>query len=246
MKHIEKIVIGMIAVLFVVIVIIATDFWLLWLPLEHSSEYPQKIAALFMAVTAFVTLLVVYTTFNATKQSNLREETRSKDEIEKENRARKERLLNEIIEWALEVSFTSRYVSDVTWDSKASWSEFHLRSGSEITPKLENLRNRGEYIKQVSLTIDKDLGNVIDELIGNIEERRTLFLEEMKFSSPPSEGEMKEALDAFEGRDVKDLENFSPQGKNAIALGMNNWILNRNSYKVIEKATEIKTDLLNF
>ena len=103
MKHIEKIVIGMIAVLFVVIVIIATDFWLLWLPLEHSSEYPQKIAALFMALTAFVTLLVVYATFNATKQSNLREETRRKDEIRKENRDRDERLLNEIIEWAVEV-----------------------------------------------------------------------------------------------------------------------------------------------
>jgi hypothetical protein len=181
------------------------------------------------------TLALAFMTWKSIRQ------TRSIQKSEK-----RERLLNEVIEWALEVSFTSRYVSDVTWDSKASWSEFHLRSGSEITPKLENLRNRGEYIKQVSLTIDKDLGNVIDELIGNIEERRTLFLEEMKFSSPPSEGEMKEVLDAFEGRDVKDLENFSPQGKNAIALGMNNWILNRNSYKVIEKATEIKTDLLNF
>jgi len=93
----------MIAVLFVVIVIIATDFWLLWLPLEHSSEYPQKVAALFMALTAFVTLLVVYATFNATKQSNLREETRRKDEIEKEKRDRDERLLNEIIEWATDI-----------------------------------------------------------------------------------------------------------------------------------------------
>jgi len=115
MKHIEKIVIGMIAVLFVVIVIIATDFWLLWLPLEHSSEYPQKIAALFMAVTAFVTLLVVYTTFNATKQSNLREETRSKDEIEKENRARKERLLNEIIEWATNIVEIPAQMNFVVW-----------------------------------------------------------------------------------------------------------------------------------
>jgi len=104
MKHIEKIVIGMIAVLSVLIVIIATDFWLLWLPLAHSSEYPQKVAALFMALTALVTLLVVYATFNATKQSNLRELTRRKDEIEKENRDRKERLLNEIIEWAVDVA----------------------------------------------------------------------------------------------------------------------------------------------
>ena len=103
MKHIEKILIGIISVLFVLIVIIATDFWLLWIPLDHSSEYPQKVAALFMALTALVTLLVVYATFNATKQSNLREETRRNDEIRKENRDRKERLLNDIIDWATDV-----------------------------------------------------------------------------------------------------------------------------------------------
>jgi hypothetical protein len=111
----RKFTIGMIIILFVTIGIIGTDFYLLWLPLEHSQEYPAKVAALFMAVTALVTLFLALATFNATEQSNLRERERREDEIAKEGRERKERLLNEIIDWALEVarSAISRQTKDV-------------------------------------------------------------------------------------------------------------------------------------
>ncbi len=101
MKKLIKIAIG---ILLVGIIVIATDFYLLWLPLEHSPEYPAKVAALFMAVTALVTLLLALTTVKATEQSNLREKNRRTDEIKKEKRDRKERLLNEIIEWAEDIA----------------------------------------------------------------------------------------------------------------------------------------------
>jgi len=167
MRHIEKIVIWMVAVLFVVIVIIATDFWLLWLPLEHSSEYPQKIAALFMALTAFVTLLVVYATFNATKQSNLREETRRKDEIRKGNRDREERLLNEIIKWAFDISkcgidagidFFRRYPTEV-FDNEEDFikdndnferKEAEHRYWSRLLSEYLHLSKEGGYIKIIT------------------------------------------------------------------------------------------------
>ena len=95
MKNIIKIAIGL---LLIGIVIIATDFWLLWLPLAHSPEYPAKVAALFMSVTALVTLLLALTSVKAAEQSNLRENARRTTEIEKEKRDREERLLNEIID----------------------------------------------------------------------------------------------------------------------------------------------------
>jgi len=101
MKKLIKIAIG---ILFVGIIVIVTDFYLLWLPLEHSPEYPAKVAALFMAVTALVTLLLALTTVKATEQSNLREKRRREEDerIRNEERERdfKRRCISDIEDWA--------------------------------------------------------------------------------------------------------------------------------------------------
>jgi len=172
MKHIEKIVIWMIVVLFVVIVIITTDFWLLWLPLEHSSEYPQKVAALFMALTAFVTLLVVYATFNATKQSNLREQQRREDELAKEERDRKERLLNEIIEWVEDVARLNFKIYNFieAQIAKESWVESSI---GEIVSQFQFVEAKGIYINSIALSsfkVDKKLSKDIKAVNKEIRE----------------------------------------------------------------------------
>ncbi len=179
MKHIEKIVIWMIAVLFVVIVIIATDFWLLWLPLEHSSEYPQKVAALFMALTAFVTLLVVYATFNATKQSNLREQQRREDELAKEERDRKEHLLNEITEWAEDVARLNFKIYNFieAQIAKESWVESSI---GEIVSQFQVVEAKGDYINTIALSSFKGKGKLLSAVKAVNKEIRELVDISMK------------------------------------------------------------------
>lgn len=81
-----------IVILAIAIVIIGSDFLLLWLPLEHTDQYPSKVAALFMALTALATLGVAFAAFRTIEHRN-----------DQEKRDRKERLLKEIIEWVSDV-----------------------------------------------------------------------------------------------------------------------------------------------
>jgi len=101
-------ILALIAVFIIGIGIFASDILLQWLPfIGHTPEYGAKASAFFMAITALMTLLLAIATFNSTKQSKLREQERRKDNIEKETRDRKERLLNEIIDWAEDISIAS-------------------------------------------------------------------------------------------------------------------------------------------
>ena len=98
--NIKKISIAALMVLFIIICILGTDFYFLWLPLEHSPEYPAKVAALFMAVTALVTLFLAFATFSSIEQSNLREKARREED---------ERIRNE----ERESNFKRRCLSDI-------------------------------------------------------------------------------------------------------------------------------------
>ena len=65
-----------ILIIFGIIVIsaIISDFYFEWITLfGHTEQYPQKVAAIAMLITALFTLILALATFNATEQSNLRE-----------------------------------------------------------------------------------------------------------------------------------------------------------------------------
>ncbi|MDP2730677.1 MAG: hypothetical protein Q8O55_09350 [Dehalococcoidales bacterium] len=160
MKYIT---IGMIIILSVIIVIIGSDFYLLWLPLEHSPEYPAKVAALFMAVTALVTLFLALATFNATEQSNLREQEHRRDEIDRENRDRKERLLNEIIEWAIDVPTygVKEYSNFAALIDNPRMLKMYFRN---ILLGCRALNIKGEHIRIISHSFNDELDNVVQEL----------------------------------------------------------------------------------
>ncbi len=143
-----KFIITAIALLGVAIPIIATDFWLLWLPIDHSEQYPSKMAALFMAVTAWVTLWVVLAVFRTIKQRD-----------DQEKRDRRERLLNEIIEWAINVGtymlsrnlppFEKHYAKDGTY-----YGEYLDESTQDIViSEYTKFRMQSVYVAEISKAI---------------------------------------------------------------------------------------------
>ncbi len=184
MKGMKKITIGMIITLLVIIGIIGSDFYLLWLPLAHTPEYPAKVAALFMAITAVVTLFLALATFNATEQSNLREQQHRKDEIEKEKRDGEERVLNEILEWARRVlqCWIESGVTPSATDLQRLTQEQANRAIDTINKfnrviwlyRLEALESESENTKAIALIfkiseLDKAIDEVDKKLLAHIE-----------------------------------------------------------------------------
>ncbi len=81
--------------------VLATDLYWAWIPfLSHTQEYPIKLTALFMALSAFITLLLALAAVRTIEEANNREEDHRKDELSKEKRDREERYLNEVKDWA--------------------------------------------------------------------------------------------------------------------------------------------------
>jgi len=207
MRKIEKIILGLLIVLSVLIVVIATDFWLQWLPFEHSEQYPQKIAALFVAVSALVTLLVVYATFNATKHSNLREQERRNDEIDKENRDRKEQLLKEIIDWAIDVTRTN-FGGEIVVTPGISEEKQKRRDDVNLLLECQVLAIRGkELLIPGALSIDKDLEDTVTKVVDSLD----VIQDILKRGAPFIESqEVKAALKANDPvleQNIRDLLN---------------------------------------
>jgi len=178
MKKLIKIAIG---ILLVGIIVIATDFYLLWLPLEHSPEYPAKVAALFMAVTALVTLLLALSTVKATEQSNLREKNRRTDEIEREKRDRKERLLNEIIEWAEDVA-----ESALRRQTMEQVTEFY-----KTTMEYKFSKAKSSYISEIVSISFSDLSPFLKNVIKKLDEAIDIIARYMKIEKQASLSDLR-------------------------------------------------------
>lgn len=185
MKLFIKIIFG---VLLASIFVIATDFQFLWLPIAHSSEYPTKIAALFVAVSVLVTLLLALTTVNSTEQSKLSEINRRTDEINKENRDRRERWINEIIAWVEDIQ-------SVTHDTEPA--VFALR-GKDLVARLLNTCNKqlikAKSIEAIANNLDEDLETSIHDTSSKLNICRDACRTFLMCEEGPK---LKEASDLF-------------------------------------------------
>jgi len=88
-------------IIFVSLVLYKPDIFL------FQPSFSQNVSALAMMLTALMTLVLAAATFHTIKNSNEREERRIREELARENRDRKESLLNENIEWACEIQNSS-------------------------------------------------------------------------------------------------------------------------------------------
>ena len=124
MKILKILVISLLILLGVAIPILVTDLYWMWIPfLSHTEEYPVKLSALFMAVSALITLLLAFTAVRSIEESNKREQRDRKDNQTREDRDRQERRLKEIIEWATDIIEIPAQMSFVVWREIISMSE---------------------------------------------------------------------------------------------------------------------------
>ncbi|MFC2060310.1 hypothetical protein ACFLTZ_04365 [Chloroflexota bacterium] len=134
-------------VLVIAIPVIAIDFWLEWLPLGHSVQYPGKVSALFAAISSVVTLIIAFIAFRAIEAGR-----------EKEKRDRKDRVLDEVNNWCLEIINIP-----LSMNAKVSREfEFNIHILNMLN-KYGSAITRGIYIRAIiKVYFDKKLLDRID------------------------------------------------------------------------------------
>ena len=164
------------------------------------------------AILAFATVIMAFAAFWAIQSANSREENRQKFELNKEDRERKERLLNEIIEWAIDVAkcefsvyikeppiiFSKLYEKDILAyntedkfkllegikkDQERNWKNHFIN----LHRNYQTLDVRGEHILSLSNIKDfKSIFNSIHDLktqICNYLDTLWKYMEDMKNES---------------------------------------------------------------
>ena len=161
-----------------------------------------------IALSAFSTIaLTIFASLTLFINLQLR-----KDAKDKEDRDRKERLLNEIIEWAIEVAKPKYALNLISVISSRSSIE-DQSSALQISwaSHIDTLIVRGDYIAKITLIFTKDLRIAVEEARNELKKQASYF------------------CDLIHGKG------------SAEAIGKHNYELTQSAKKVIEEATKIKT-----
>jgi len=157
-----------------------------------------------------------------------------------QKRERRERLLNEIIDWALEVSSCSSISFFIKHAEIKDMWEYNIMAASDLADKYDNLEKRSEYISRIASKLENSLGNAVGEVVNNIKKRQILLTKSMTVKPTFNVNEMQRVLDILTGK-AQTSDGLSEHSKIEIALANNAKALNKSVNNVIEKAVEIKT-----
>ena len=177
---------------------------------------------------------------------------------QRENRDRKDRLLDEIINWlkGLEsrifpLGKTSKEIlEEIDFATKKGISTETERIMMDLdrsTARLHSLATEikeGEYIGKITSWLDSDLGRLIEITLSHLKQRRQLSLDS---SLGPRIGkEENQLITELVKDDTKSLEGLtlSEQGLTSVRLGRNAGAIRKSILNAIDKAIEIKMNLL--
>ncbi len=159
--------------LFLVFLVLISIFILIYIianptKYEGYTNFRESTLVIATAATVFGTLLLAFATFNLADRSKEQEELRLQEERERENRDRKERWLNEIIEWVISVSSLDSDINRLTDSVRLTIYPVKNVSMGKLHNQTLVLRDRGLYIEKIAIfTKDKtrqSINNLRDEL----------------------------------------------------------------------------------
>jgi len=169
-------------------------------------------------------------------------QTRSIQKAEK-----RERLLNEIIEWAIDIcrcGLKPPYIPT----SKMDVSLYLLDNLGGALLEYDSISGRTEYISRIALSFGNDLQNMVDSLAEIIRDRIKLMEQQMdilagKRIDVPGMTELTETSDFKEWVSSQDCPKSLNNNFKVIMfkIMMNRTILLDNAKQVVEEATRIKT-----
>lgn len=217
-----------------------------------STQFPSNFAN---ALVAWGTLMLAFATFLLIRHSKEQENQRRKDERAKEERDRQERWLNEITVWLRELENRTLYTAnwnDILKLEKTSVNMQLLTKWENILTDLDILQREtrdGEYFQKVAVILDSDFSSLIGLILSLLEQRRQLIRDRSKY--PPSSIEDTETNELEEMLTLVRDDTISLEGLNLTEINLNTILMGRNAgcikeslRKAIEKAVELKRNLL--
>ena len=126
--------------------------------------YPiSGIKALPSILVAWGTLILAIATFSLVRQTIEHEKSRKQDELNRENRSRKEGWLDDILNWS----------ADIKSPTLGGGISFSTLIGKELigafTIVLGSLLSKSEYITHISDALDKNLNTSVKNTISKLE-----------------------------------------------------------------------------
>jgi hypothetical protein len=237
-----------IAALVFIVVVICTPEW------ELSRNFPsirESVAALAAVAMVVATLFLAWATFSVVNSDRQREE-----------RDRKERLLNEIIEWAKgleERIFPPGETKILTNIRELSAVRSNIPIKEETISDLWDLdqtvasmerlsheiKEGDEYIAKLASGLDKELGTAIDKVINDMKKRQELLSDERFLPHNEIIKESGLVLELVKDK-TKPLDNLSlsKTAYQTVLLGRNAGDIIESTRDVAEKAVEFKGRLL--
>ena len=131
------------------------------LKLLDLSKIDQDIPTVFIAIFTFVLACATMYLGVQTAKSN-------KQSREKEDRDKKERLLNEIIEWSEDMSNIETYFTDLCESVRLDKDRVFSKSCEQLYYEIESIRLKGEYIKIMSESVCPNSKDLIIKLHKHI------------------------------------------------------------------------------
>ncbi|GAG50032.1 unnamed protein product, partial [marine sediment metagenome] len=138
-----------------------------WSPFQEPT-FGNNVIPVATLVAAWTTLFVAYAAFRTIRSNR-----------EKEERDRKHQLLNEIIEWAVDISKCGieKGYPDISnlIESYSVWLNISDKIG-DIILCFKEMRGENQYVGEVIKILDHDLGEASKTLIDEFEEHIKLLL----------------------------------------------------------------------
>jgi len=165
-----------------------------------------------------------------------------------QKKERKEKLLNEIIEWATNIlSYKSPLdvVNNPEWILEKNVSEdekikfIQIYGWMDLMGQLAVLQQRGEYIAQIASKIRLDLGNKVAEVIDNIESYLRVLFDGVE--NTVDLDEYGTVIDIVIKGKNKLRDTLSKNGRYQLKVFDSKIELDKSIKRIIEVAAKIKT-----
>jgi hypothetical protein len=166
-----------------------------------------------------------------------------------QKRERRERLLNEIIEWAEDVSArmspvdilkNPEWVLGTKLDSEEKFRFLQIYGLLDLVHQYAVSDLYGEYISQIASRVRKDLGKAVHDLIIKIEKHLEVLLDGAEHTVKLEE--YSTLIDIFFKGKSELRDGLSEDAKHQLHVFDDRVELNKSATRVIEIATKIKAE----
>ena len=187
-QAIQGIIGGILAIVGILLAISGGDLWGRKPKWSIGLGLALSGVGLFMLITSFpqyaigfsvlATLALAFAAFLTIKEADAREQRHRNNELLKEKRDKDERLLNEIIEWAINITEcgTEKEITPMSQiEGDAMIRQFVLARATELELSFARLKGRSQYIHCIVPISEQDLQKIVDNLIKELEVHIDLF-----------------------------------------------------------------------